>query len=44
MMRMTRPRRTALWAAALVALFAVFALYLRHDFVVTFANQLWSCF
>lgn len=44
---MTRPaggRRVALWAAALAALFAVFRLYLRPGFVVTLANQLWSCF
>ncbi len=37
-------RRIALWLGALVALAAVFALYLRPDFVVTLANQIWACF
>lgn len=37
-------RRIALWAGAVAALAAVFALYLRPDFMVTLANQIWACF
>lgn len=32
------------WAASLTALLAVFALYTRPDFLLTLANQVWSCF
>lgn len=32
------------WAAVLVACLAVFALYLRPVFLLTLADQLWSCF
>jgi hypothetical protein len=32
------------WAAALVLLLAVFALYTRPDFLVTLADQIWACF
>jgi hypothetical protein len=31
-------------AVALLASLAVFALYLRPDFLVQLADQLWSCF
>ena len=31
-------------AAALAVLLAVFGLYLRPDFMLTLADQLWSCF
>jgi hypothetical protein len=37
-------RKLLVWALALLALLAVFALYLRPDFVVTLANELWACF
>ncbi len=42
-----RPWSTArLWmhAIALVALLAVFALYLQPDFMVQVAQMVWSCF
>jgi hypothetical protein len=41
---MTRARRTIAWAAAALALAAVFAAYLNPHFVVELANQVWSCF
>ncbi|MFZ5566219.1 MAG: hypothetical protein ACOY95_04400 [Pseudomonadota bacterium] len=42
---MKRNLRHALaWAAALVLLLAVFALYTRPDFLVTLADQIWACF
>ena len=37
-------RRGIGWAAALVALALVFALYLRPDMVMSVATQLWNCF
>lgn len=36
--------RLLTWAAALLALAAVFGLYLRPDFMVGLAGQLWACF
>jgi len=39
-----RGLRVAAWAAAMAALLAVFALYLRPDFLLTLADQLWGCF
>lgn len=33
-----------LYAAAIGALLGVFALYTRPDFLMTLANQVWSCF
>ena len=36
--------RTLAWSAALAALLATFALYHRPDFLVSLADQLWSCF
>ena len=33
-----------LWGSALLVLLAVFSLYLRPDFLLTLADQLWSCF
>ena len=41
---MRRRYKIALYGAALCVLLAVFALYSRADFLVTLANQLWSCF
>lgn len=44
------PATTSRWApwiaygAALVALLAVFGLYLQPDFMVDLAQQLWACF
>lgn len=36
---------TAGWlAAALAVLGGVFAMYVHPDFLVTLANQIWSCF
>ena len=31
-------------AAAVLVLLAVFALYLRPDFMLTLADQIWACF
>ena len=36
--------RLAAYAGALAVLLAVFAAYTRPDFLVTLADQLWSCF
>jgi hypothetical protein len=32
------------YGAALVVLLGVFATYLQPDFMVTLANQVWTCF
>ncbi len=40
-------KRWPVWAGpvlALAVLLAVFSLYTRPDFLLTLANQLWSCF
>lgn len=37
-------RRTLMYAAVVGTLLAVFALYTRSDFLVTLANQIWTCF
>ncbi len=37
-------RRLTLYALAILALLAVFALYTRPDFLVRLADQVWSCF
>ena len=34
----------ALYAAAVLVLLLVFALYGQGDFVMTLANQVWGCF
>jgi len=36
--------RALAWSAALAALLATFALYHRPDFLVSLADQIWSCF
>ena len=36
--------RLMLWSGALMVLLAVFSLYLRPAFLLTLADQLWSCF
>ncbi len=33
-----------IWLALLLALWAVFGMYRRPDFLLTLADQLWSCF
>ena len=37
-------RRLWIALAAILALLAVCALYLRPDFMLTLADQLWACF
>jgi type II secretory pathway component PulM len=40
----SRRQRALAWAAALLALLAVFVAYLQPDLMVGLANQLWACF
>ena len=37
-------QRLLIWGAILMALLAVFALYLQPDFMLTLADQVWACF
>jgi hypothetical protein len=37
-------KKVALHGLALIALLVVFITYLRPDFLVSMADQLWSCF
>ena len=37
-------RKLMLWLLAIAVLLAVFALYTRPDFLLTVADQVWSCF
>jgi hypothetical protein len=37
-------RNLLVWTAALAAVAAAFALYLRPEFMVTLADQIWACF
>ncbi|HQQ70716.1 MAG TPA: hypothetical protein PLL92_10445 [Alicycliphilus sp.] len=37
-------KRWLAYAAVLAVLLVVFALYLRPDFMLTLADQLWACF
>lgn len=39
-----RMRRMAAYGATAVVLLGVFALYLRPEFMVGLAQQLWACF
>jgi hypothetical protein len=39
-----RTRKLIGYSAAVAALLGVFSLYLRPDFLVDLANQLWACF
>ena len=41
---MKRGRVIFFYALALCVLLGVFTLYLRPDFLVTLANQVWACF
>ncbi len=36
--------RLLLWAAVALALAGAWSLYMRPDFLVNLADQLWSCF
>ena len=36
--------KLAAWSVAILGSLGVFALYTRPDFLVTLANQAWSCF
>lgn len=37
-------RKLALYALAIAAVLGVFALYLRPEFLLTLADQVWACF
>ena len=37
-------RRLLIWATIVLALLAVFSLYLQPDFLMTLGNQIWACF
>lgn len=37
-------QKAALWGLAVLASLAVFSLYTQPGFLVTLANQVWSCF
>ena len=37
-------RKTVLWSLAALASLGVFSLYTRPEFLITLANQVWSCF
>jgi hypothetical protein len=39
-----RVKKLLLWVATLAALAAVFFAYLRPEFMVDIANQIWLCF
>ena len=41
---MPNKRQALPYAAALVALLAVFGLYTQPEFLITLADQLWACF
>ncbi|WP_268894752.1 hypothetical protein [Hydrogenophaga sp. BPS33] len=43
-MNRSRALHLLAWAAVMAALLATFALYHRPDFLVSLADQLWSCF
>jgi hypothetical protein len=37
-------RKLALYALTIAATLGVFALYLRPEFLLTLADQIWACF
>ena len=37
-------QRSLIWAAVLTVLLAVFAMYLKPEFMRTLADQVWACF
>jgi hypothetical protein len=41
---MKQSHRLGFLAGAVVVLLGVFSLYIRPDFLVTLANQVWACF
>ena len=43
-MQRTVVLKMAVWTGVTAALLAVFGLYTRPDFLVTLADQVWSCF
>ena len=36
--------KLAVWSVAIMGSLSVFALYARPEFLLTLANQMWSCF
>ena len=43
-MRMVNSQKFLLYAAAVAVLLGVFSLYIRPEFLVMLANQVWACF
>lgn len=43
-MRMKNGQKFLLHAAAVAVLLGVFSLYMRPEFLVMLANQVWACF
>jgi hypothetical protein len=41
---MKKWRKAGLYLLAVAALWAVFSLYTRPDFLIDLANQVWGCF
>jgi len=41
---MSTRQRVLIWSSAVLVLLAVFSMYQRPDFLLTLADQLWSCF
>ena len=37
-------RKAVLWSLAILASLGVFSLYARPEFLITLADQVWSCF
>ncbi len=37
-------RKAALWSLAIVVSLGVFSLYTRPEFLISLADQMWSCF
>ena len=37
-------QHSLIWAAVLTVLLAVFAMYLKPEFMLTLADQVWACF
>ena len=43
-MALKTSRKLLAWVGAVALLLGVFSLYLRPDFMVLLANQVWACF
>jgi hypothetical protein len=41
---MNTRQKTLIYSAAVLACLAVFGLYLKPEFMVTLAGQIWACF